>query len=65
MNASSFDEWWTVVPSLAGPVGPALAAQPPEVYAAIRDDAHTMLDQYRTEAGYELPGLSFIGSGRH
>jgi ubiquinone/menaquinone biosynthesis C-methylase UbiE len=65
MNASSFEEWWTVVPSLAGPVGPALAAQPPDVVTAIREDAHTRLDRYRTEAGYELPGLSLVGSGRH
>jgi hypothetical protein len=65
VNASSFEEWWSVVPELAGPVGPMLAAQPADVYAAIRDDAHTMLDQYRAETGYELPGLSFVGSGRH
>lgn len=63
--ASSFDEWWSVVPELAGPVGPVLAAQPAEVYDAIREDAREILDRYRTEAGYELPGLSFVGSGVH
>ena len=65
MIVSSFDEWWTVVPSLAGPVGPALALQPADVLAGIREEAGTRLDQYRTETGYELPGLSFVGSGLH
>jgi SAM-dependent methyltransferase len=61
----SFDKWWSVVPALAGPVGAMLAAQPPEIYEAIREDARTMLDLYRTETGYEVPGLSFVCSGRH
>jgi ubiquinone/menaquinone biosynthesis C-methylase UbiE len=65
MTASSFEEWWSVVPSLAGPVGPLLAAQPSDVSEAIRTDMHTALDEFRTETGYELPGLSFVGAGRH
>lgn len=36
MNAKSFDEWWAVVPSLAGPIGPLLAQQPTDVGATIR-----------------------------
>ncbi|MDT5091430.1 MAG: hypothetical protein QOH60_793, partial [Mycobacterium sp.] len=36
-----------------------------EIYEAIREDARTMLDLYRTETGYEVPGLSFVCSGRH
>jgi SAM-dependent methyltransferase len=65
MNASSFDEWWAVVPSLAGPVGPLLEAQPPEVSAAIRGEASATLDEFRTDSGYDLPGLSFVGVGHH
>jgi SAM-dependent methyltransferase len=66
MNASSFDEWWSVVPALAGPVGPLLAGQPADVGAAIRVRAEAALDQFRTEAGaFELPGLSLVGSGVH
>jgi SAM-dependent methyltransferase len=65
MTASSFGEWWSVVPSLAGPVGPLLAAQPVDVGEAIRSNAETALDEFRTETGYELPGLSFVGAGRH
>ena len=65
MTASSFAEWWSVVPSLAGPVRPLLAAQPADVSEAIRSDAETALGEFRTETGYELPGLSFVGAGRH
>jgi hypothetical protein len=65
MNVSSFGEWWSVVPSLAGPVGPLLAAQPADVTEAIRSDAETALDEFRTDTVYELPGLSFVGAGRH
>ena len=66
MTAASFDDWWSVVPSLAGPLGPLLASQPADVGSAIRAEAETALDQFRTQTGsFELPGLSFVGSGRH
>jgi SAM-dependent methyltransferase len=66
MHADSFDQWWSVVPSLAGPVGPLLAAQSADVNAAIRDDAEAAISQFRTQTGFfELPGLSFVGGGRH
>ena len=65
MTAASFDEWWAVVPSLAGPVGPMLEAQPPEVSASIRGEASAALDEFRTDNGYEIPGLSFVGVGHH
>lgn len=65
MTVSSFDEWWSIVPSLAGPVGPLLAAQPAEVGAGIRAEAQGALDQYRTETGFDIPGLSFVAAGRH
>jgi SAM-dependent methyltransferase len=66
MVAASFDEWWSVVPSLAGPLGPLLAAQPADVNTAIRAAAEEALDQFRTQTGeLELPGLSFVGAGRH
>ena len=65
MNVASFDEWWSVVPSLAGPVGPILEAQPPDVSAAIRGEASAVLDEFRVGVGYELPGLTFVGVGHH
>src|SRR4051794_40167701 len=40
MRAESFEQWWSVVPSLAGPVGPLLQSLPAELTAAIREDAN-------------------------
>jgi SAM-dependent methyltransferase len=66
MNAGSFDEWWAVVSSLAGPVGPLLAGQPADVGRTIRARAEEALEQFRTDTGsFDLPGLSFVGSGVH
>jgi SAM-dependent methyltransferase len=66
MGASSFEEWWSIVPALAGPVKQILAAQSPEVVAAIRQDIEAAFDQYRSETGeFELPGLSLVGVGQH
>jgi SAM-dependent methyltransferase len=66
MNAASFDQWWAVVPSLAGPVGPLLAGQPADVGATIRARAEAALDQFHTDTGsFDLPGLSLVGSGVH
>ena len=66
MNAASFDDWWAVVPSLAGPVGPLLAGQPADVGTTIRGRAEAALGQFRIGDGsFELPGLSFVGSGVH
>ena len=64
MHANSFERWWTLVSSLAGPVGPLLKSLPEDVTAAIRSDAHTALDQYAGPTGYELPGVSLVGVGR-
>jgi hypothetical protein len=66
MNAGSFDEWWGVVPSLAGPVGPLLAGQLADVRSTIRARAAEALEQFRTDTGsFDLPGLSLVGSGVH
>ena len=66
MTAASIDEWWAVVPSLAGPVGPLLAGQSADVGATIRARAEAVLDQFHTGTGsFEVPGLSFVGSGLH
>ena len=65
MNVSSFDEWWTLVPALAGPVAPLLAGQPDDRRAGIRADAEAALDGFRSVSGYELPGLTFVGVAHH
>lgn len=64
MRAASFDEWWSVVPSLAGPLAPLLASLPAEVSAAVRTDAHHALAEFATADGYDLPGVSVVGVGR-
>jgi len=64
MHADSFQQWWTVVPSLAGPVQPLLASLPDEMTEAIRGDAQAAFDEYAGPDGYELPGVSLVGVGR-
>lgn len=64
MHAGSFDEWWTVVPALAGPVGPLLASLPDDRREAVRSAARAALADFAGSAGYELPGVSLVGVGR-
>ena len=63
VHASSVDEWWSVVPSLAGPIARVLASLPAEVSAAIRARADAALADFATADGYELPGVSILGVG--
>lgn len=63
MHAASVDEWWSVIPSLAGPLAQLLASLPAEVRAAIRADAEVALAGFATPDGYELPGVSVVGVG--
>jgi ubiquinone/menaquinone biosynthesis C-methylase UbiE len=64
MKISSVDEWWTLVPSLAGPVAQILASLPVELSGAIRADAAAAFSRFARSSGYELPGVSIVGSGR-
>jgi ubiquinone/menaquinone biosynthesis C-methylase UbiE len=63
MRVASFEEWWTIVPALAGPVAALLASLPDDVTSVIRDSAETALHPYAGEDGYTIPGLSLIGVG--
>jgi SAM-dependent methyltransferase len=63
MSAGSVDEWWTVIPALAGPLAQLLATLPADVVAAIRTDAEIALAGFATPDGYELPGISIVGVG--
>jgi len=63
MHAASVDEWWSVIPSLAGPLAQLLASLPAEVVAAIRTDAEAALAGFATPDGYELPGVSVVAVG--
>jgi hypothetical protein len=64
MKPASLDEWWSVVPSLAGPIAQVLRALPAEVSAAIRARVDSAMADFATSDGYELPGLSILGVGR-
>ena len=64
MTASSVDEWWSVVPLLAGPLARVLGALPAEVSAAIRARADAAMADFATPDGYQLPGVSLLGVGR-
>jgi SAM-dependent methyltransferase len=64
MRTASVDDWWSVVPSLAGPIAQLLASLPDEVTAAIRAHVGAAMADFATPHGYELPGVSILGSGR-
>jgi SAM-dependent methyltransferase len=64
VRLGSFDDWWTVVPSLAGPVGRLLAGLPDETVLAIRAGAAQALAPYATPTGHDIPGLSLVASAR-
>jgi ubiquinone/menaquinone biosynthesis C-methylase UbiE len=65
LHAESFDDWWTIVPSLAGPVAALLNSLPNEATAAIRANAQQALTAYADGSGYTIPGVSLIGVGHH
>ncbi len=62
--AASFDDWWTTVPALAGPVAQMLAALPADVVGAIRARAEEALAPFGGADGLHLPGLSLVACGR-
>ena len=63
MQVASFDDWWRMVPSLAGPVAALLASLPDDITSAIRGNAEATLRPFATQGNYTIPGLSLIGVG--
>jgi hypothetical protein len=63
-HGSSFDDWWSRVPALAGPLAQMLAALPPDALQAIRDQAESALRRYSRPAGLEIPGLTLVAAAR-
>jgi SAM-dependent methyltransferase len=63
MHVGSFDEWWEIVPSLAGPVAALLTSLPDDVTSAIRGDAQVALQPHASDGRYTIPGLSLVGVG--
>jgi SAM-dependent methyltransferase len=63
MGVSTFEQWWTTVPALAGPVGPLLASLPDDVRLAVKSEAQAALAPFEGPLGYELPGVSLVAAG--
>lgn len=62
--AASFDDWWRMVPALAGPLAGVLAGLPDEVREGIRGDAAASLAPFAASGGgYEIPGVSLVARG--
>lgn len=64
LHVASFEQWWSLVPSLAGPLASLLASLPAEMTSAIRTRAEADLATFAGPDGYDLPGMSVVGSGR-
>jgi SAM-dependent methyltransferase len=64
LHVPSVDEWWSMVPSLAGPLATLLENLPAETTAAIRIRADADLARFAGAEGYDLPGMSVVASGR-
>ncbi len=63
LRVNSFEEWWTSVPPLAGPIAAIIASLPQEAADSIRTNAHDALHEFSTPNGYDLPGISLVASG--
>ena len=62
-RAASFEEWWTRTAALAGPLAQrargAARARPPRARGA---RAAQPLEPFRTETGYEFPGVALVAA---
>ena len=63
LEISSFDGWWRLVPSLAGPLAAILASLPSKQVNEIRSHAEHSLETYRHDTGLGIPGLALVASG--
>lgn len=54
------DEHFDTVSALAGPLGTALAAAPAETLAAVRASAAELIEPYRTDDGFVIPGQALL-----
>ena len=63
--AASFDEWWSRVSALAGPLSGILGGMPDEALTALRGRLEQAVLPYRTtDGGLRFPGVSLLASGR-
>lgn len=64
LDVRSLDEWWAIVPALAGPMASLIASLPPDMVAAIRAHGEDALRPYEAASGFHVPGVSIVASGR-
>ena len=57
-----FDSIWDKTAALAGPLAKLLTSIPPEKATGIRRRYAEALEEFETPDGYEIPGVSLIGS---
>jgi ubiquinone/menaquinone biosynthesis C-methylase UbiE len=62
LRAPSFDAWWNLTTSLAGPLTTILAALSDDVTAALKSRARRAVRSYVTPSGLEFPGVALIAS---
>ncbi len=63
MSTGSFDEWWTRMSSLAGPLARMLASLPDDDKEALRGRLLDAVRSYETPTGFEFPGVSLLATG--
>jgi SAM-dependent methyltransferase len=64
VRAPTFESWWTTTSTLAGPLATILAQLSPEALRALRGRLEHDVENYRTPAGLELPGVTLLLSAR-
>lgn len=65
LSAASFDEWWTRIAALAGPLTTMLAALPEEAGRELESRLRDNVRAFQNESGgLRFPGVALIGSGR-
>jgi ubiquinone/menaquinone biosynthesis C-methylase UbiE len=65
LTAASFDEWWSRVSALAGPLSSILGGMPGEARTALRGRLEDAALPYRTaDGGLNFPGVSLLATGR-
>jgi SAM-dependent methyltransferase len=63
--AASFDEWWSRISALAGPLSSVVGGMPGEARAALRGRLEDAALPYRTaDGGLNFPGVSLLATGR-
>jgi hypothetical protein len=63
LDVSSFDEWWRLVPSLAGPLAAVIAALPGELAEGIQAHARDASEPFRSPKGLRFPGVALVAAG--